>query len=197
MDSIAVFAYGSLVERTSAATTLGRPVDKVWAASLPGWKRRFSLARHNRTCEKTFARAVDGSVPEWVLGLNVEPAGSSQAESVNGCLIEIEPAELERLDARELRYNRVEVAEQITDVAGRREFGRVVTYVAKSRHLAPAPPPDAVILRSYANVVEAGLEALGAAHTQEYRRNTLPYPAELIDGVLVADSIPDGNPRDW
>ena len=39
--------------------------------------------------------------------------------------------------------------------------------------------------------------AASAAEGELYRRTTLPYPAPLIDGTLVADRIPPGNPREW
>ena len=74
MARIAVFAYGSLVDRPSAALTLGREVERLWTARLGGWRRRFSQARNNRECEKAFASAEDGSVPSHVLGLNIEYA---------------------------------------------------------------------------------------------------------------------------
>jgi cation transport regulator ChaC len=196
MSSIAVFGYGSLVDGASAATTLGRVVEEIWPATLPGWRRRFSQARENRRCEKTFARVEDGSVPQWILGLNLERS-SVISEAPNGGLIAIEAAELAQLDRRELRYDRIDVTDQIISATGAPRFERVVTYVAKPAHLAPEPPPDAVILRSYAAAAETGFEALGEGQVDEYRRNTLPYPAPLIDGVLIGDRIPEGNPRHW
>ncbi|HEX6601763.1 MAG TPA: gamma-glutamylcyclotransferase family protein, partial [Solirubrobacterales bacterium] len=101
-----VFAYGSLVLPASVAETLGeRPGRTAVAAELAGWRRGFTQARDNRACEKTFALA-DGSVPERILGLNVDPA---DGHAVNGVALAVTKAELARLDARELRYDRVAV----------------------------------------------------------------------------------------
>lgn len=196
MGRIAVFGYGSLVDRASASITLGREVERIWPARLGGWRRRFSQARDNTRCEKTFARADDGAVPRWILGLNVElDPGGEQAP--NGGLIEVEEAELARLDVREIRYDRHEVTGSIVAGPGIPEFKRVITYVAKQAHLAVEPPSGAVILRSYASAVEAAFEGFGGGEGDAYRASTLPYPAELVDGVLIRDRIPDGNPREW
>ncbi len=193
---IAVFGYGSLVDRTSASITLGREVERIWPATLGGWRRRFSAVRDNRGCEKTFARGDDGSVPGWVLGLNVEP-GADPAEAPNGGLIEVSAAELDRLDLREVRYDRHELGAAIESTPGAPGFDRVIAYVAKPGHLAPQAPPSAVILRSYAEAVEAAFDGFGAGQGDAYRRTTLPYPVELIDGRLIKDEIPAGNPREW
>lgn len=198
MARIAVFGYGSLVDRASVSITLGREVERVHVARLPGWRRRFSQARRNRDCEKTFANAADGSVPEWILGLNVEPS-DDEGHAPNGGLIPVTEAELERMDLREMRYDRHDVTDCVEPQrgAGLPSFDAVVTYTAKPAHLATEPPPGAVILRSYASATESAFESLGPQAVAEYRRTTLPYPAELIDGVLIRDEIPAGNPRGW
>lgn len=191
----AVFGYGSLVDAASASRTLGRPVERVWPARLTGHRRRFSQARDNLRSEKTFARADDGSIPRWILGMNLERAEGEPAPP-NGALIEITDDELARLDVREIRYDRVEVGE-LVEAATAPGFDSVVTYVAKPANLAAEPPPGAVILRSYAEAVEAAFAGLGPGELREYRRTTLPYPVELVDGELVHDEIPEGNPREW
>lgn len=196
MGSLAVFGYGSLVDRASASLTLGRAVERIWPASLPGWQRRFSQARENQACEKTFADALTGAIPEWILGLNMERCDDPGA-APNGGLIEVDEADLERLDRRELRYDRVEVGAELRAPAGAPAFERVIAYTAKPAHLAPEPPAGAVILRSYAEAVERAFDGFGPGHLDAYRRTTLPYPVELIDGRLVRDEIPEGNPREW
>lgn len=191
-----MFAYGSLVDRDSAGRTLGRDVERIWPARLIGWRRRFSQARDNLDCEKTFARADDGSVPRWILGLSLERSDQPSL-APNGGLIAVTEADLARLDVRELRYRRVEVATAIAAEAGCPRFERVITYVARPANHAPRPPSGAVILSSYAQAVETAFERLGEGHRSEYRRTTLPHPVELVDGVLVEDRIPPGNPREW
>ncbi len=192
MSTLGLFGYGSLVLRESASMTLGRPVSEMAPAELHGWKRRFSQARDNLTCEKTF-ECLDGRRPEWILGLNVEE-GEDPAGPVNGVVIELSEAELDRLDIREVRYDRVEVTDL---VKGEGLPERIVTYKAKSFHYRPGPPEDAVILDTYAAAVETGFEALGPGELERYLRTTGPYPVERVEASLVLDKIPDGNPRAW
>jgi cation transport regulator ChaC len=190
--SVGVFGYGSLVLPESIEMTLGRPVGMSPPVRLHGWRRRFSQARDNLTCEKTF-ELDGGHRPEWVLGLNVE-RGGDEAGPVNGVVIEIADLELDRLDIREIRYDRVDVTEQ---VEGDGLPDKIITYTAKSHHFAPDPPDDSVILATYANAIEQAFETLGPGELDDYRRTTGPYPVERVDAKLVIDRIPDGNPRAW
>jgi hypothetical protein len=188
---LGLFGYGSLVLPESASMTLGRPVGGLRPARLHDWRRRFSQRRDNLTCEKTF-ECAGGLRPEWILGLNVEE-GEDQAGPVNGVVIELTEDELDRLDIREIRYDRVEVSGSVT---GEGLPDRIVTYKAKAFHFAPEPPADAVILRTYAEAVEKGFEGLGPGELEHYLATT-PYPVERVDATLVVDRIPVGNPRDW
>jgi cation transport regulator ChaC len=189
---LGLFGYGSLVLPESASMTLGRPAGEMRLARLRDWRRRFSQRRDNLTCEKTF-ECGDGRRPEWVLGLNVEE-GEDDPGPVNGVLIELTEAELDRLDIREIRYDRVDVTDS---VEGEDLPERIVTYSAKEFHFAPEPPEDAVILATYGAAVERGFEALGPGELEHYLASTGPYPVERVEATLVMDSIPEGNPRDW
>jgi cation transport regulator ChaC len=193
-NGLSVFAYGSLVNRASIALTLDRPVERVTLARLDGWTRRWSLYRDNLTCEKTFARADDGSLPPFCLGLNVEPAA---AGAPNGALVELSAAELDRLDLREMRYDRVEVTGQVTLDTGGAATGRVYTYTAKPDHHAPEPPAGAVVLAPYLQAIEAAFRTLGPGQLERFHETTGQVPVEVIEPVLVRDEIPLGNPRAW
>ena len=195
MSRLAVFGYASLVSRASAGETLGREVVACPPARLRGWRRRWSLLRDNHRAEKTFARADDGTLPDFMLGLNVEPGGEED-EAPNGALIELTEEELDRLDVREIRYRRVDVTDAV-DLASAERFDRVVTFTAKPENHAQEPPGGAVILRPYAETVERAFAELGPEHHRLYLETTGPPPVEVIDAVLVRDAIPPGNPRAW
>jgi cation transport regulator ChaC len=190
---VAIFAYGSLASIASAERTLGRPVEHAAPARLPGWRRRWSTVRDNLSAEKTFARPGDGSLPPYCLGLNLERA---EGPAPNGVLVEATEAELERLDRRELRYQRVDVSGEVAG-ADPHPFGRIVTFTARAENFAPSPPPGAVIIASYARTVEAAFGALGPGQLDLFRETTGPCPVEVVDAVLVRDRIPQGNPREW
>ncbi len=191
MTRIAVFAYASLVSPASARRTLGRPVAPGAPARLRGWARGWTLARDNLASEKTFAR-TDGSLPSHCLGLNLDP--DEDAEPPNGVLIEVSEAELERLDLREMRYDRVEVTASIEAEAS---FDLVVAYRAKPRHRRRRAPEDAIIVASYPRTIEAAFAELGAGELELFRATTAVPPVPVAEATLVRDRIPEGNPRDW
>jgi cation transport regulator ChaC len=195
MGRIALFAYGSLVSGPSAEVTLGRPVRPAAVVRLRGWRRRWSQVRDNRATEKTFAHAATNAVPTHCIGLNIEREDSG--EGPNGALIEVSETELERLDAREIRYRRVDVTDAVPQDAAAHGFERVVSFTARPENFAPAPPPGAVILAPYLRAVEAAFGSLGPDQLELFRETTGPIPVEVIDAVLVRDEIPPGNPRDW
>jgi hypothetical protein len=169
-------------------------VESTGPARLAGWARSWSQARDNLSSEKTFARA-DGATPPYCLGLNVERRAGP---GPNGALLEVTEEELDRLAAREMRYDPVDVTAEIAVAAGSPPaFERVVTFTAKPANYANTPPEGAVILASYARAVEAAFEALGSGQLELFRETTGPPPVEVVEGVLVRDEIPAGNPREW
>jgi cation transport regulator ChaC len=189
--TLAVFGYGSLVSPQSFEQTLGRRPEVLVPVRLHGWRRRWSIARNNLAAEKTFARQDTGELPPWIVGLNLERDEGGDPESApNGALIEIDEAELERLDLREMRYDRVEVG-------GREGVDRVVTYVAKPGHFAPQPPPGAVAMAPYMRAIEAAFRELGDGEWELFLQTTGSPPVEQIEPRLVRDEIPPGNPREW
>jgi cation transport regulator ChaC len=193
--SIALFAYGSLVSVPSAERTLGRPVKHAGIVRLSGWRRRWSQVRDNRATEKTFADASTGAVPSHCMGLNIEPRVSGPGP--NGVLIEVSEAELDRLDAREIRYRRVDLTDAVRSGDAATAFERVVSFMAKPENFAPTPPLGAVVLAPYLHAVESGFSAIGQDQLEVFRETTGPVPVDVIDAVLVRDEIPAGNPRDW
>jgi hypothetical protein len=191
---LAIFAYGSLASPASAALTLGRPVEIAARARLPGWRRRWSTCRDNCATEKTFAPPGGGEPFPWCLGLNLERAGG---DGPNGALIEVDEAELDRIDVRELRYDRTEITDDLDDAGAESGFEAVYTWVAKPRHHFPTPPAGAVIIATYAAAVERAFAELGVGQLELFRATTQPPPVELVEAELIRDSIPAGNPRDW
>jgi hypothetical protein len=190
---LGLFAYGSLVSPASAAQTLGRSVRATEPVRLPGWRRCWTTMRDNRSSEKTFARRADGSLPGHVLGLNLEPS-EDPAKAPNGVVLELNAEELERLDLREVRYERFALGDRLGDEA----FDEVFAYRAKPGHHAPDPPADAIVIASYAAFVESAFDALGPGQRELYAETTAPPPVEVVEADLVTDrAIPPGNPRDW
>jgi hypothetical protein len=196
VSRLATFGYGSLVSRASIAETLGHDAAPPVPARLAGWRRRWSLVRDNARAEKGF-EPIEGDPFDYCLGLNLERALEAPAgEWPNGGLIEMTAAELDRLDLRELRYDRVDVTGDIR--AGEADaFDAVFTYTAKSENFAPHPPPGSVVLASYLRACEAAFEELGPHELVAFGRSTDPVPVPVVEARLVRDEIPEGNPRAW
>lgn len=195
MSGLAVFGYGSLASPASAALSLGRPVEPWGLARAEGWRRRWTVYRDNRTTEKTFALA-DGSIPPHIVGLSIDR--DPGCAGANGVLIEISEAEADRLDLRELRYDRVDVTADVRALDGSGHgFERVILYTAKPEHHAPAAPEGAIVIAGYVRTVEAAFAELGPEQAELYAETTDPPPVEPVEATLVRDRIPDGNPRDW
>ena len=194
MARLGLYAYGSLVSPESASRTLGRSVTASSPCRLRGYRRRWSTMRDNHRSEKTFARRADGSLPGRVLGLNLEPS-DDPATAPNGVVLELAEAELERLDRREMRYDRFSVTGHVDLDGG---LDEIFAYRAKPQHHAPAPPADAIVIASYAEFVEAAFAALGPGQRELYLATTGPPPVEVAEAELVTDrAIPPGNPREW
>lgn len=197
VSGVALFAYGSLVSRRSAAETVGRPVENMIPARLEGFARNWTLGRDNLTSEKTFARA-DGSLPRFCLGVAIDP--NATAPAPNGALIELSEAELDRLDLREMRYRRLEVTAAIrigeTESAAH-GFDRVVAYRPRPQNHMPEPPGETIIVANYLATVEAAFDELGPGQLELFRATTAEPPVEVVEATLVRDRIPKGNPRGW
>lgn len=197
MTRIAVFGYGSLVSRASIAETLGHEAPPPIPARLEGWVRRWSIARHNERHEKTFER-LDGEPFEHVLGLNIERAPHADPDEwVNGGLIEVTGDALDRLDLREVRYNRVEVTDAVRMEDGTHgTFDQVVAFEAKPEFYAPEPPPRSITIAAYVRACEEAFAELGPGEAHRFAATT-PMAATQAEVRLVGDSIPAGNPRAW
>jgi hypothetical protein len=195
MSRLAVFGYGSLVSRASVAETLGHDAPPPRAARLAGWRRRWSLVRDNARAEKGFA-PIDSDPFDFCLGLNLERSPEAAAEEwPNGGLIELTEIELDRLDLRELRYDRVEVTGDLRLADA--NFDAVFTYVAKAENFAPQPPPRSVVLASYLRACEDAFAELGEDELVAFGLTTGPAPVPVVEARLVRDEIPPGNPRTW
>jgi hypothetical protein len=193
VSRLGLFAYGSLVNPASASLTLGRSVPTGIPARLQGWRRGWTVARDNLSSEKTFARA-DGTLPRFIVSLDLEP--DPDAPAPNGVLHEVSGDELDRLDLRELRHQRIDVSATVT-AADPPGFDRIYAYRARPEHHRSAAPPDAIVIATYLATVEAAFDALGPGELELFRATTTPPPVPVTEASLVRDRIPAGNPRQW
>ena len=167
-----VFGYGSLVSPESAASTLGRPVDRasVPYARINGWKRAWNVGsdQHSHP-ERRFVRP-DGSEYTGltvVLGLDEDPAATC-----DGAVFAVTEGELARLDVRERNYDRVDVTATVS-WPGKPDGCVVNTYLPSAvaqRRLADALARQRPIAvrRAYRDLVSSVLVTIPA----------IPFPVE-------------------
>lgn len=201
---LGIFGYASLVSRESVSETLGRDVGKVQAVELTGYLRRWSVARDNRSFEKTFARMSDDWVPEYLLMLNIEK--SDQGGRVNGALFGVSEVELELMKAREKRYRAVDVTDSVKPHMELQHRGRgappvpyekIFAFQGGQLHTVKSPPANSCVLAAYIDAVTAGFESLGERELQLFRSTTADPGVQVIDAVLVKDEVSAGNPKAW
>lgn len=167
--SVAVFGYGSLVNLTSLAQTIGRPPLQTYYVNLQGWVREWTVAVANESLEGRYIHENSNELPDYVLALNIRPDRLSPF-GVNGVLFEATEQDLENLDKREFCYDRIDITK---DVLGDHPYEVVYTYVGLPDYLV-SPDHAAVIPESYDHVVAEGFKSIDELAYKWYRQSTTP-----------------------
>lgn len=182
-----IFGYGSLVSPASFGQTLGRDpkigID-FFVAEIAGYGRRWNYG----TSFTFSAPPQPGSEPIVFTAIALGVV-ASVGETTNGVICWVDDGELEQLDRRERRYDRVDVSACATVHAGPAVATPVVTYV---------PRPDAVetceqavaggsaaVTQRYWDLVDGAFADLGEDERERYHSTTprpdmpiVPIPAE-------------------
>lgn len=181
----AIFGYGSLLSIASLERTLGREyVGPFLVCTLAGWRRRWNVAMPNQTF--VYRENERWVTPQRIVYLNVEPAN---AGSVNGVVFVVNDEELERFDAREWIYNRVDVTDALQGAAI--EGGTLWVYGGKPEHVLnrPSSPHAAAIRRTYLDILRDGHQALGADFARTYDATTEAVPTGLVVTDVRRDDV--------
>lgn len=201
MAGLWIFGYGSLVSPVSFGHTLGReliPDVDFFEAELAGFGRRWNYG----TDVAFTAVGPDGvERSDWTfiaLGLV-----RSAAESTNGVIGWVDEAELDALDRRESRYDRVDITEHVTLAPGAStvvDGATVATYVPRAESIATFEAARmrgvAAITTRYRDLVDEAFADLGIDRRDRYRATT-PDP-EIPVLVLAEADVPErhrGRPR--
>jgi hypothetical protein len=127
---------------------------------LPGYKWYRQRATHDRP-------------QAFVAFLDVVPADGG---AVNGRCIPVDAAALERIDARERNYERIDVTDAVDGPPG-----RIWTYVGsaagRQRLRTGVRERRLLISQEYRDDVEDAFRRLGAEQLAAYRASTVPPPA--------------------
>ncbi|MDO8186288.1 gamma-glutamylcyclotransferase family protein [Conexibacter sp. JD483] len=162
-----VFGYGSL----TADARDGH------AAVLRGYRRRWGVAMDNSRDlpgYKWYRQRATGERPAVFVAF-LDLVADRDGSAVNGLCLPVDAPLLERLDARERNYERVDVTTAIEAPRG-----RVWTYVgsraARARLARGLRERRAVVSQEYVDDVEHGFRRLGDGQLDAYRACTEPLP---------------------
>ncbi|WCB95543.1 hypothetical protein DSM104299_04292 [Baekduia alba] len=175
-----VFGYASLVAAPGA-----RP------ARLRGHRRVWGVAMDNSVAVPGYKvyELPDGTRPAAAVAfLDLERADDDHA-IVDGALMEVDDADLARLDARERQYERVDVSGRIAadGLTGRPVWTYVGRAPGRARVAAGrAGTAEVVVQRAYVDLVEAAFARLGDDALARYRAGTeLPPPFPVLELARV------------
>jgi len=179
----ALVGYGSLLLIASMERTLGRKYEGPWhICHLKGWRRGWDVQMPH----PSWKYREDGRVmqPERVLYLNIR---RQECSSINCSLFVIQDQELARFDEREWIYRRLPVNDDLAEI--RVSGGSAWVYVALDEFVwkRPSHPPEAIIRRTYLDILDRAQAELGPEFHQEYLATTDEAPAHLI-----VDDFQDG-----
>lgn len=178
----AIFGYGSLVNKSSLASTLGRKIDHLYPTILEGWVRDWSIIIKNDEGDKYFALELSNERPSSVAVLNIRKAtGKFPATNPNGVLCGCSIKEIEQLDAREVHYKRIDVTQFISNTHG---FDKIFTYVGEDKYLANSKTKS-VTPSSYIDIVRDGFLDFGEEFYDLYKTSTIPSPYKEVNTKFI------------
>jgi pimeloyl-ACP methyl ester carboxylesterase len=181
----AVFGYGSLLSIASLERTLGRSYRGPFVVcSIDGWRRRWNATMPNNVY--AYRDTADWVTPERIVYLNVERQPGTR---VNGVLFVVTSDELDRFDARESVYDRVDVTSALRDasVAG----GCAWVYCGRCEHVLDGltSPRVGAIRSTYLKILEDGHRGLGPDFVRAYLESTDPVPTPLVIDDVRRDDL--------
>ena len=157
--SIYIFAYGSLLNRTSAENALKRTLkpDEMQIVKLPGftrvWRAKELLWFDSLAAQKTG------------IFLDIGPRAETY---INGVMINLTDNELEQIKLREKNYACVDISSHFNLPAS----DCVYTFISRIQNQVKPGDSEVYIPDEYIKLVENGCRALGSDFYQEYLATT-------------------------
>jgi cation transport regulator ChaC len=170
--SVALFAYGSLMDPASAARMLGRPVapGELVPAVLRGHARTWTLR------ERVVSQALGREVTAVFLDLS--PAPGSR---VNGVVMRVSDAELAAARVREKNYDAVDIT-PLLEPAPAGGVGRAWTFVARPEFLAREEDGEMFVMERYEQMVRAAAAPFGPRFREQYAATTVRTALPRLPG---------------
>jgi hypothetical protein len=172
-----MLGYGSLLSIASMERTLAHAyAGPLHIVRVDGWRRGWDVQMPNTT----WAYRDDDHrtvVPARVVYLNVRRAPNAH---INAAAFVVSEHELANFDERERIYDRVDVSDALADL--RVVGGSAWMYEARAEFLwrVPSRPPDAIVRRSYLDILDTAHAELGNEFTREYEATSDDVPTHLV-----------------
>ena len=169
MKYFLVFAYGSLVNFSSAERTLQRPLDQsdviaVWVKDYERvWDYKSTI--HSATLEKDVT----------AIFLNLR---SKQGAKVNGLVFRVSEEELDRLKKREANYDFTDITKLVDQDLG----APVYSFICTDAKILAGSDTSCVIMSKYIEMVKDGFSKQSEQFYQDYLKTTLPHSFDVVPG---------------
>jgi cation transport regulator ChaC len=170
-----VLGYGSLINLKSLSKTIKREVsiNDIITVKLHTFKRRWNLK------EQVYSSELDSTVN--AIFLNIEKDNKSW---INGVIFEVTNDELEYLNNRERKYNRLNVVQHIELYSGNQlNDAKVITYIADEfEYLQNDFTDNSYIMENYIKIVSQGCMDFGLSFYNDYQQTTEDIKFKILKG---------------
>ncbi|WP_034257878.1 gamma-glutamylcyclotransferase family protein [Altibacter lentus] len=190
-NKVGLIGYGSLTSKEAIEETVGHEYrDSVYHIHLMGFKRAWNFAGDTNdpalpkellAYQPFFVRDGDTIPIHKAVFLNIMPEAS---QSINGVLYFVTPQDLERIDAMELGYERIDVSNRLREYTI--ENGTVYAYKAKPEYILNSSNDSvtAIIDKAYVDLVFQAYARMGEDARKEFDASTKPFDSKLVAPIL-------------
>lgn len=176
MNKVAIFGYGSLMNKASFERTLGRRIDPSefsWNY-LNGYARSWTLYHEVKNLPEE-KKLLLPPTKKYIVYLDITPKANSK---IIGSLVTISSQELLKFDAREINYDRIDVTDNLDAIP---DGITVYTYIGNKRYkTALVPLSECVIIKEYIEIVESGVNNLCEADRDEFWKSTIRTDIDIV-----------------
>lgn len=186
-----VFAYGSLLNPASLARTLpGLDDHQCLPAHCFGMLRSFGVAFPNDGSQPDKWYADDrGHRPARILFAELTP---DAGRTTNGVLIPVTRSGLAYLQARERRYQLIDVSDRITLWEGPRPALPIAAFIGRAEFTRPAEVAAGVVPAAYLALIRAGVrfwDQRAPGFQAAFTASTLNPPPERVSVLSRFDRV--------
>lgn len=140
-----VFGYGSLMLPESIHNTLQRQSNKysLYDVTLHGYERSWDIMI------PVFSDRLQKKID--VLFLNIT---KNENSTIDGKMLEVDDDELEKLSAREVNYNCIEITKDVENSHPIQRGDTVLTFIGEEKHLLKESAEKVYVMQNYLGIID-------------------------------------------